>query len=66
MGPLTTPSPLPPGWEATAYPGAQPVIVEQFAPTAVSSGEIAIIAILLFGFALVITLLLFQLLKRTR
>ncbi len=63
---MSTPWPLPPGWEATAYPGAIPVVVEQYAPTAITSGDIAIIAVGLFGFSLVIVLLLLLLLKRTR
>lgn len=54
----------PPGWEATQYPGAQSVIVEQFAPGAISSGEVAILAVSIIGFSLLAVLLILLLLRR--
>lgn len=63
---LVTPTPLPTGWESTVDPTATHVIVEAFAPTAFTSGEIAIVGVLLFGFALLVVLQVLILLRRTR
>lgn len=61
---MQTPVPLPPGWESTVAPGASPVVVEAFAPTAITAGDIAIIGVLLFGFSLLVIIQLYMLLKR--
>lgn len=62
---MQTPAVPPVGWEATLAPGASPVVIEAFAPGAITSGEIAILGVLLFGFGLMVVLLLLLLLKRT-
>lgn len=61
---MQTPVPVPTGWESTVAPGASPVVVEAFAPSAMTSGDLAIIGVLLFGFSLLIIIQLYMLLKR--
>lgn len=63
-GVLVTPTPLPANWEATAVPGAQRVIIEQVSPSAMSTPEIAILGVLIFGLGLLIILGVMQLLRR--
>lgn len=54
---------LPVGWESS-YTGATPVIVEAVNPSAVSSPEVALVGVQLFGNGLIVVLLVLLLLRR--
>lgn len=62
MPPASTP---PAGWVATVAPGASGVVVAAYAPGAVSSADLAILAVLVAGFAVLICIELLSLLKRS-
>lgn len=63
-GVLVTPVPASADWQATVAPNASPVVISAVAPGVVSSGELAILGVLLFGFGLVVILLAYILLRR--
>lgn len=63
--PGATPLATVPNLAATVAPGAASVFVAAYSPQAISSGDIALIAVMLFGFGLLAVLLLLLLLKRT-
>lgn len=56
------PPTLPTGYAASN--GATPVVIQAFQPGAVSTGEVALLVVCLFGFSFTIVLLLFLLLRR--
>lgn len=62
---MPSPATPPADWVATVAPGASGVVVAAYAPGAISSGELAILGVLIFGFLLLIILELLSLLKRT-
>lgn len=63
--PGATPLAIPTDVAATVAPGATSVYVAAYSPLAISSGDVAILGVLLFGFGLLAVLLLLLLLKRT-
>ncbi len=64
-GVIVTPTPFPTDWLSTAAPGAAPVVVTSFAPSAISTGEVAILGVVIVSGALIVLLLIMLLLRRS-